>query len=492
MAKHDGPFRIDAKGLRKRVAWRGPFGVLSELISNALDEKITVCTVEFKKVRGDLYSVVVEDDCLTGFRDLSETYIAMADSYKMDEPTQRGRFNWGEKVATVLCTQYGDVTISSTTGTIVFPKGDKDREDFPRRRRECGSRFEGVLRMTPEMYLETITKLKKIIVPEGKTVLLNGEALPTRTPFKTIETTLPTIIESKKTEDERALVKKDRRTEVHLYKVAPGEKPTIYELGIPVVSYVDDLYHADVMQKVDLGLDRNSVSDSFHNRLNAAIIDACAESLTEEEAAKPSVERAIPYVKEDEAVRAVATTLFGENRFVPDPNNREATGELTAKGWTAVPGGSFSRDAWDRIRRAEAIKSGSHYVPKPEGQAFVPVEETEGMKRFRAFNQLVAKITLNKSCSVEFCDNPQITVPAQCGPCDGGFRVTYHVSVLGENWFDRAPASTPDMLDLLFHEFGHNRGDEDCTRAFANEVTKVSAAYGVAVLKTPEVVADFR
>ena len=492
MANHSGPFRMDAAGFRRRVAWRGPFGGLSELISNALDEKITTCTVVFQKVRGDLYSVIVEDDCPTGFRKLSDTYMAMADSYKMDDPSQRGRFNWGEKVSIVLCTQYGDVTISSTTGTIVFPKGDKDYEDYPRRKRFCGSRFEGMMRMTPEKYEETIAKLKRIIVPEGKTVLLNGEPLPTRTPFKSIQVTLPTIVQSKKPEDEEALIKVERMTTVNLYKVAPGEKPTIYELGIPVVSYDDDLYHADVMQKVPLGLDRNSVPDKFHNRLNAAIIDDCSALLTSEEAAKPSVERAIPYVEDDEAVKTVATTLFGENRFVPDPNNREATGELTAKGWTAVAGGSFSGEAWGRIRRAGAIKSGSHFIPKPEGQSFVRAEETEGMKRFRAFNQMVARITLNKSCFVEFCDNPKITVPAQCGPCDGGFRVTYHVNVLGTKWFDRAPASTPEMLDLMLHEFGHHSGDQDCTRAFVDQVTKTAAAYAVMVLKTPEFVADYR
>ena len=111
-------------------------------------------------------------------------------------------------------------------------------------------------------------------------------------------------------------------------------------------------------------------------------------------------------------------------------------------------------------------------MPKPEGRAFVQAEETGGMKRFRAFNQLVAKMTLNKPCTVVFCDNPKITVPAQCGPCGDGFRVTYHVNVLGKKWFDHAPASTSEMLDILFHEFGHNRGDDDCTRAFANEVTK--------------------
>ena len=207
----------------------------------------------------------------------------MADSYKMDDPTLRGRFNWGEKVSIVLCTQFGDVTISSTTGTIVFPKGDKDHEDYPRRKRPSGSRFEGVMRMTLETYDETITKLKSIIVPEGKTVMLNGEPLPTRMPFKEIEVSLPTIVVSKKPEHEGALVPVDRMTKVNLYKVSDGEKPTIYELGIPVVSYDDDLYHADVMQKVPLGQDRNSVPDAFHNRLNAAIIDACSGELTEDE-----------------------------------------------------------------------------------------------------------------------------------------------------------------------------------------------------------------
>ena len=55
-----------------------------------------------------------------------------------------------------------------------------------------------------------------------------------------------------------------------------------------------------------------------------------------------------------------------------------------------------------------------------------------------------------------------------------------------------APASTADMLDLLFHEFGHHEGAEDCTREFANQVTMVAAAYAVVVLEKPEVVDNFR
>ena len=63
-----GKLQVDSDGFRKRVAWRGPFGVLSELISNALDEEITRCDVMFAHVSQQSYLIRVEDDSPVGFR----------------------------------------------------------------------------------------------------------------------------------------------------------------------------------------------------------------------------------------------------------------------------------------------------------------------------------------------------------------------------------------------------------------------------------------
>jgi hypothetical protein len=93
-----GKLQVDSDGFRKRVAWRGPFGALSELISNALDERITRCDVSFSHVSQQTYLIRVEDDSPDGFRNLEESYTLYADSYKANTPSLRGRFNVGEKV----------------------------------------------------------------------------------------------------------------------------------------------------------------------------------------------------------------------------------------------------------------------------------------------------------------------------------------------------------------------------------------------------------
>src|SRR5258708_33372626 len=100
-----GQLQVDAKGMRQKVAHRGILGILQELTSNAFDEQITHCDVTVELVAGRTYRIRVEDDSPEGFRNLEESYTLFAPSYKAGIPDKRGRFNLGEKVAIVLCSE---------------------------------------------------------------------------------------------------------------------------------------------------------------------------------------------------------------------------------------------------------------------------------------------------------------------------------------------------------------------------------------------------
>jgi hypothetical protein len=62
-----------------------------------------------------------------------------APSYKAGMPEKRGRFNLGEQVAIVLCSE---ARIESTTGTVIFSQNDTTRSD---KKRPQGTIFEGKL-----------------------------------------------------------------------------------------------------------------------------------------------------------------------------------------------------------------------------------------------------------------------------------------------------------------------------------------------------------
>ena len=88
-------FNVDTMGMRQLHENRRPEQLVKELIQNAFDEDIRMCTV---KVTAETEGVriVVEDDG-PGFRDIRDAYTLMGDTPKRMNPEARGRFNMGEK-----------------------------------------------------------------------------------------------------------------------------------------------------------------------------------------------------------------------------------------------------------------------------------------------------------------------------------------------------------------------------------------------------------
>jgi len=482
-----GKLQVDSDGFRKRVAWRGPFGALSELISNALDERITRCDVTFEHVSQQTYVIRVEDDSPDGFRNLEESYTLYADSYKANTPSLRGRFNVGEKVAIILC---DEARIESTTGTVIFKKNDVSRSP---KRRDRGTTFEGTIRCTREQFEDACRQVKTIIPPENICLTFNGE--PLRRPMKlaSVEASLPTIA----TNPEGELIRTVRTTTIDVYERREGEASgAVYELGIPVVD-VEHPHLLDVRQKVPLSVDRNSVTPGYYRKLCGAVLDGTYDKLTEEQARSKGITEGIAGATKNEAVQAVMAKLHGEQRFVPDPTNREATGELTARGYVSVPPNAYDRETWSRIREAKAVPSGSELMPKRSVPP-IPLPEkdmNEGMKHVAALSQFICKQVLGKKLRVLFSNNRNVTCSAQCGPVHGdptAVELVFHVPILGEEWFSVTPAICQKNLDLIFHELGHHKGDEDCTREFADQVTFVASSVSVTMLTHPELFEKYR
>jgi hypothetical protein len=267
-----GKLEVDTNGFRKRVAWRGPLGVLSELISNALDENISYCDVVFEHVGQQSYRIRVEDDSTEGFRNLDESYTLYADSYKAGILDKRGRFNVGEKIAIVLC---DEATIESTTGTRIFLDNHVKRSP---KKRDRGTVFEGTMRCTRVQYEEACEQIVKIIPPEGIRLTFNGNQIARPKQVAVVAATLPTI----GLNEEGDLYKTAAKTDVVIYQPPAGASGAIYELGVPVVD-VEHPFIMDVRQKVPLSVDRNNVTPGYYRKLCGAVLDATANLLTEEQ-----------------------------------------------------------------------------------------------------------------------------------------------------------------------------------------------------------------
>ena len=92
-------FTVDRKGLSGIARRHGVERLVLEPIQNAWDENVGVVTLTLEPVPNKrLAKLVVTDDSPDGFRDLADAYTLYKESYKLDDPSKRGRFNMGEKL----------------------------------------------------------------------------------------------------------------------------------------------------------------------------------------------------------------------------------------------------------------------------------------------------------------------------------------------------------------------------------------------------------
>ena len=98
-------FTVDKVGLGRQAEQHSKGRLIGELVQNALDEVgVTKIDVTLALVPGrPLADLTVEDDSPEGFRDLSHAYTLFAESYKRDNPEQRGQYNFGEKLVLAVC-----------------------------------------------------------------------------------------------------------------------------------------------------------------------------------------------------------------------------------------------------------------------------------------------------------------------------------------------------------------------------------------------------
>lgn len=233
-----GWFEVDRAGLARVAGRRTKTFILRELIQNSWDEASTVVSVEVHRPgNGSGFSTIrVTDDSPEGFATLSHAYTLFAPSAKVTDATKRGRFNFGEKLVLALCSE---ARIETTKGTVLFERGERRRRSP--KRREAGSMFEGQIKLNAEEREALVKSARQMIPPGGKRTLVNGEEVFPRKPVVEYEHMLYTEI----AKDDGMLRTEYRTAKVRVYEALPGEKPSLYEMGIPLVE-TGDRWHVDV------------------------------------------------------------------------------------------------------------------------------------------------------------------------------------------------------------------------------------------------------
>lgn len=471
---------VDRRGLAKILEKRGKAFALFELIQNAWDTDATTVAIDLSRPKNGWSYLSVTDNDPKGFHDLSHAYTLFAESIKKGDPSKRGRFNLGEKLVLALC-KWAEVR--STSGTVRFHE-DGTREHMPAAT-DYGSVFEAEIRMTKAEYDDVCKRIWTLIAPLNCATIFNGQVLTRWQPLASFRCTLPTVM----SDEEGNLKRTNRKTIVRIFEPSDGQKPMIYELGIPVVRH-DGRFHIDVHQKVPVNLDRDNVPPSYLLKLQAQCFNVTHHLLSPDDSRETWVNDAIGHNDvEDQAVRFALKKRFGEKCFIWDPTDLEANNRLTAEGYTAIAGGTFGKDAWRKIRETGVVKRAGEISPTPhaeDGAKTVPESSwTPGMHQVRALCHRLAEKLLG--CEIDV----QIVYGRGFQACFGtnGRRpqITFFFEVLGRRWFDEWHRELDRTLDLVYHEFAHFYSGNHLSEEYYHALSSLAARGTILALREPEV-----
>jgi len=483
---HAAALVVDRKGLAKKLAHRPKSFVLFELLQNSWDESdATQVTVTAEMLPGaPVCRIFVKDDAPGGFENLESVYTMFRDSKKASDPEKRGRFELGEKLVAALALR---MDVVSTKGSVTI-EVDGTRH-HSRRKTEVGSEIMVDIRMTRAEFEVFCADARRLLQPAHMSTTFNGEVLPIRIPLHTFYATLQTV----RADADGNLVPTTRKTAVEVYEVLRGEVAHLFEMGIPVVE-TGDRYHYNVMQRVPVNFERSSVPPAYLKTLRVSALNALHERITGDDVTAPWVSDAIDDSRCDpEAIKRVVTERFGDKAVINDLSDPEGTKIAVSQGYTVIPGGSFSKGAWENIRQSGAVLPAGQVTPSPKvyaeegrGEHVIPPEKWTGDMGCRAqfAADLLRKLT-GKSCYVVIVNEPQASWSANFGKHDDGYRLCLNYGRLGKRWFV-LPQRATDVLDLLLHEFAHAFSSDHLSSEYHGALSMLGAQIANLALNEPE------
>jgi hypothetical protein len=442
-------FEVDKDGLRQLQEGKDKSYIPRELLQNAWDEKgVTGVGLTIEPVPGKVAARVrAADDAPEGFYDLTHAWTLFKKTRKRKDPTKRGRFNFGEKEVLAVARWAHLVT---TKGTVRFMENGERRRG--RTTTQKGSVFTAEIPMTRAEIADAIKATKTFIPPSGIRTTINGEELVAPEQIANIAANLPTEFEN--TEGQYRQTR--RNTTIRVYKPRPGEKPMIYEMGLPIIELEGgDIYHYDIQQRVPMTSDRDNVRPSFLQDVRAEVLNMVGvEELSREEVSERWVTEALEDDRIDpQAVQAVVTKRFGEKVVTMDPSDHRANETAIAEGYTIVPGGSLTGAAWKHVKEAAAIPASSSLFGSIGVEA-VPIQKkkwTPQMKRVGRLVERMVSILGQPAAAYEF-----VRSKAHDGATWDGCTISFNVTRLGRRWF--SVDNTDQQVRLIVHELAHRYG----------------------------------
>ncbi len=482
-------FVVDKQGLGRQAEEQGKARLVGELIQNGLDEPgVTQVAITLALVPGqELADLTVEDDAPEGFKDLTHAYTLFAPSVKRVNPEQRGQFNLGEKLVLAVCEQ---ASITTTKGCVVFDP-EQGRIEKPDQKTERGSIFQGRFRMTEAEYSQVADYLRSLLLPEGITVTFNGQPILPRQPIYTFAASLETQIADSK----GVMRPTTRKAQVRLYEPLPGEVPTLYEMGLPIVE-TGDKWHVSVGQKVPLNKDRNNVKPAFLKAVRTHVLNAVYDRLNEDEVNSDWVRQGSsdPNCSE-QAIKKILSLRFGPKFCAFDPNDKEAGKNFVAQGGKLIYGPMLSPQEWANAKKAKAIQPAGKVCPSPKPysqekdaenvQVIPPDKWTDGMRKVADYSAFLGQHLMDVAVKVTFVNTTNNFVACYAA----GGDLHFNVFRLGYAWFEKGITEAVDRL--LIHEYGHQYSGDHLSEEYHDALCLLGAKLKKLALEQPDAFRQF-
>jgi hypothetical protein len=471
-------FEVDVTNMRKLMAARPKSFIINELIQNGWDATGTTrVDVTLTEPDANGHSILtVTDDAPKGWETLSHAYTMYAESSKTNDPTKRGRFNEGEKA--VVCLNI-EASVTTVSGQIRFQGADKRWETDEHT--TMGSIFSMKFELSQADYMDICRKALLLIPPKDIATTFNGKEIRKQGATHMFDTRLRTPLNGRN---------EPRKCEVRLYECAG--KPWLYEMGIPIMELTDDKWSINVMQKVPLGRDRNSVPLTYVNDVRVAIVNKYYSALTKEDATRLSVQAAVAHPKSsDAAVRANVVQRFGEKFALEDQKDKGANLEFVSQGGVVIQRNDVSSEMKKRLRTLEDETDPSKPFVQKTGDITptnvkIKLDKIVNPENYDADTKHVVDLATRLAPRLIDRDITVNVINDNESHIAGCFE--YIEGVMHINLAYHDTSDMEENFELIIHEFAHNtlHGNEHLKDVFYKTEEEIAGKLAVLALEEPE------
>ena len=439
-------FTVDTLGMRQLHQQRKPEQLVKELVQNVFDEEdASNCKVAIQRKKAGV-QIIVEDDGL-GFSNVSDAYTLMGDTVKRMNPERRGRFNMGEKE--VLCVATW-ATVETVGSTVEFPESGGRLVKRNRRRR--GTRITAMMPWGDQEAERLIQRMKMIRPPEEISYSVNGEKVYREPALMIGRIGLDTVVQDAPGSPMRTT---HRRTNIHILPKSE-DSGWIYEMGIPIQE-IEASYSVDVMQKVPMPPNRDTVSAAYLKKIYTEILNIMHDQMLPENFSENWVRAGM----ENRAVEADSVKTVIQNRYgdhvVIRSSNPDTNMKATDAGYQVLHPRSLGKDELENMKNLGELKTAHEIFGRDDEEKNTAIVEPGNTVR-DAFAEWVTTLgrMAEKEVTVVFTHNDSTKQAASCTMNTENPEMRFNTHHLNLEFF---AGREEEQLELVIHELGHAEMD---------------------------------